>query len=497
MQGKLTLESGTVYEGSFSRHQYHGAGHLKLKDGTYYDGEFFRGQMHGSGFRTFPEGSIYEGMFSQGNCHGKGRWFSSSAGWLFEGIFSHGNPVDGEMIHANGQVLHHIYSAPGANTKGFLEHVDPTSKRHIGTYGKGWDGHRDFTGKMIWKWADGREFRGEFKGGAPTRGRLYERHDKAWYDVEYHEGFCISDDRLKPNVKKLAQEEVNKDLLFSKNLERIQGKLRMEEEAYEQMLKVIEQELESRVLTETKLWVPPPPTPPPVEHWEGFERIASAAHVWIELRLGIEFHSIGQAETPVRAEFMSEVIFDLVNATGTHERLFRIEKLAEGSVILNVAILPDPNFEFMERTPAELAVFLLEQSKKPLSKFMRGKRTKKLLSIDLPEYVYEVLRQEEEEVRRRNAPTFLDGKTEIEAQPPPPARWSPTLENLSWQPNASGIGFHVGRLDLRAAVAYKAQVEAVHKFNMEQLAKIPPPQPKPPTPEQSLASPVAIGWAAA
>ena len=500
--GKLRLKAGTVYDGGFSQHKYHGQGLLKLKDGTCYEGEFFRGQMQGTGSRTFADGSMYEGEFHQGDCNGKGRWFSSfsqprtaasgqskgrQSGWLFDGTFLHGRPVDGEMILPNGEVWHHVYPASSTDHKGFAgQHLDahrPEIKRHIGTYGRGWDGQRDFNGKMIWKWADGREFRGEFKHGAPVRGRLYDITEQAWYEVEYTEGICISDDRLTPNSKKLAQEEIDKDLAFSKNLEQLQQRLEAEEGAYQQMLKAIEEELEGRILKETKLWIPPS-TPPPEEHWEGFNRAISAAHVYFSIRLTMGFHSIGHADSLQRSEFMAGIIDDLVKATGTHERIFRIEAISEGSIIVKIAVLPDPKFQFIEHSPAEIVLFLLEQSKKPLSKFMRGTFTRKLQSIDVPDYVFHVLR-EEEEARK---PKVVVEIKEIEAPPPPPAEWQSQIPGINWQPRDSGIGFLIGRMDLRAAAQYKAQLEAVHLYNMEQLAKVPPSLPPAPTPEPDFLS---------
>ena len=485
VQGNLTLKAGTEYVGGFSRHQYHGRGHLKLQNGTYYDGEFVQGQMQGHGFRTYPDGSIYDGSFHQGNCHGQGSWFSTTrGGWLFVGLFNYGRPVDGEMTLPDGQVWHHVYPSSGTDLKGFNgQHLDPAVKRRIGKFGQGWDGHRDFTGYAIWTWDGGREFRGQFENGSPVSGRLYDS-DKSWYDVQYNKGIRISNEFLKPSFKRLAPEEVERDLRFSQNLEEINKKLKSEEEAYEQMLQAIEQELEVRVLAETKLWVPPPPTPPPEVDRGFLERISSAQYVSITLKLGLSFHLTGVADSPERAAFMAELIQDLVTATGTHERLFRINKLMEGSIIVGVEILPDTYGEFLERTPAEIAVFLLEQSKKPLSKFMRGKWTKKLLDFDLPEFVYEVLKAEAEE--RRIKPVVE--QVVQEEPPPPPARWSKSLENRSWHPNVLGVGFHVGRIDLRAAAQYKAQLEAIYRYNMEQMAKQVKPPPRVPTPEPEYLS---------
>jgi hypothetical protein len=489
-QGKLTLKAGTVYEGEFSRHRYHGRGLLKLQNGTYYEGEFFQGLMQGVGFRTFPDGSIYNGKFQQGHCHGRGRWFSTSDnGWLFDGLFSHGQPVDGEMTLPNGEVWHYVYPAAPYDTKGFDgQRLSPSLKRHIGDFVKGWDGHGDFTGSAQWKWADGREFRGQFVDGAPTFGRLYDT-DKAWYDVQYNEGILVTDDRLKPNFKKLAPEEVEKDILFSKSISEFQAHLDSEEEAYEQMLRSIEKELETRILSETKLWVPPPPTPPPPEpDYSGFERISSCVNVSVSLRLGIDFHSIGVNGSPERAEFIASLILDLATATGTHERIFRIAKLVPeaSGVLLDVEILFDPKFEFITRSSAEIAVFLLDQSKKPLSKFMRGKITKKLRSIDLNAHVYEVLKQEEE---ARKPKVTVKHEVQEVLTSLPPLQWSPSLGTLSWQPPTSGIGFHVGRIDIRAAKQYKLQLEAIHQFNMEQFAKKNrPPPPRVPTPEPEYLS---------
>ena len=487
-QGRIKMNAGTTYEGGFFRHQYHGQGLLKLQNGTYYDGQFVRGQIHGPGFRTFADGSIYEGSFVQGDCHGTGRWFSNSnGGWLFDGVFNHGRPVDGEMILSDGEVWHHVYAASSIDSLGFNgKHLEPGLRRHIGKYGQGWDGHRDFSGNMIWKWTDGREFRGTFEVGAPVRGRLLDS-DKAWYNVQYNNGIRISDDRLIPHFKKLAPEEVEKDLLFSTNLEQIHKRLASEEEAYEAMLVAIEQELEARVLTETKLWVPPPPTPPLELDYSGFELISSAA-VSVSIRLGIEFKTTGTATSVQRAEWMATLIMDLANATGTHERLFRITKMTAGSVILNVEILSDPKGQFQERSPAEIAVFLLEQTAKPLSRFMRGKLTKKLLSIDLPAHVYEVI-QLEKEARR---PKTIVKVVVKEDPPPPPPKWSPILEHRTWQPDVLGVGFHVGRIDLRAAAQFKSQLEAVHTYNVDQFAKRPKPPPRVHTPEPEYLSGIAL-----
>jgi len=144
------------------------------------------------------------------------------------------------MILSDGEVWHHVYTAWSIYSWGFNgKHLEPGLKRHIGQYGQGWDDHCDFSDNMIWKWTDGREFRGTFEVGAPVRGRLLDSN-KAWYNVQYNIGICISDDRLIPNFKKLAPEEVEKDLLFSRNLEQIHKRLELEEEAYKTMLVAIE-----------------------------------------------------------------------------------------------------------------------------------------------------------------------------------------------------------------------------------------------------------------
>lgn len=87
-QGILSMNDGTVYEGNFKKGEFEGRGILKNPDGTIkYKGEFKDGDLHGRGVLNIDDGNVYEGSFKDGNLHGRGVFKYSDGTIYFEGNF--------------------------------------------------------------------------------------------------------------------------------------------------------------------------------------------------------------------------------------------------------------------------------------------------------------------------------------------------------------------------------------------------------------------------
>lgn len=73
VEGKMTFESGDVYEGSWQDNVMHGNAVFKLKDGKEYKGRFRMGMPEPCGTLIFPNGDRYEGELFEmlPNGHGK------------------------------------------------------------------------------------------------------------------------------------------------------------------------------------------------------------------------------------------------------------------------------------------------------------------------------------------------------------------------------------------------------------------------------------------
>jgi len=74
-QGKITYQSGALYEGDFVNNKYHGKGKYIWDDGDQYDGEWKEGERNGKGIFTQADGTIEMGTFVDGVMKGEGiRW---------------------------------------------------------------------------------------------------------------------------------------------------------------------------------------------------------------------------------------------------------------------------------------------------------------------------------------------------------------------------------------------------------------------------------------
>ena len=115
-RGRLSNGDGDLYEGELRNDHKHGKGTMRFADGRVFVGEYINGQMiegkmtyqdgstyegswvdgmrHGRGKCVFTDESIYEGEFREGEFHGHGRMSWSDGGW-YEGEW-----WNGEMVSA-------------------------------------------------------------------------------------------------------------------------------------------------------------------------------------------------------------------------------------------------------------------------------------------------------------------------------------------------------------------------------------------------------------
>ena len=102
-QGTVTFADGSSYVGGFKLDMMHGKGTFKDTQDNIYEGEWFEDQRHGEAKFTCIDGSTYEGSYMNNKRHGKGV-DEDAAGNRFEGTFKNGDPVQGIMSYAEGDV---------------------------------------------------------------------------------------------------------------------------------------------------------------------------------------------------------------------------------------------------------------------------------------------------------------------------------------------------------------------------------------------------------
>jgi hypothetical protein len=103
--GVMRFATGQVYEGKYIRGEMI-EGKMTYEDGSVYEGCWFDGMRHGRGKCTFIDGSQYEGDFEEDAFHGDGQFTWSDGGWYLGEWFDgemHGN---GTEIQPNGSVRH-------------------------------------------------------------------------------------------------------------------------------------------------------------------------------------------------------------------------------------------------------------------------------------------------------------------------------------------------------------------------------------------------------
>lgn len=70
--GKITLSSGTIYDGGIKNGVADGQGKMTWSNGMTYEGEFVNGMQEGQGKLDWPNGNSYVGSFKNGKKHGRG-----------------------------------------------------------------------------------------------------------------------------------------------------------------------------------------------------------------------------------------------------------------------------------------------------------------------------------------------------------------------------------------------------------------------------------------
>lgn len=143
--------SGNSYTGQFLEGERHGQGVLKMAEGSQYEGTWVHGKMEGSGMLTEPDGSVYEGEFHNNKRHGEGiQMYSSTVyyegGWIDgkrhgQGIFRsedgsvYNGQWRGDVYHGEGTMEHSsgvTYTGMWVNGR---PGVEPVSMKYIDSLG--------------------------------------------------------------------------------------------------------------------------------------------------------------------------------------------------------------------------------------------------------------------------------------------------------------------------------------------------------------------------
>ena len=91
-RGRMTDADGDVYEGDWRIDTYYGVGKLTLAGGRgYADGQWKLGVLNGHATEVKPNGSKYVGAFLGDKWHGKGKLYDSTGALVREGEWRHGN----------------------------------------------------------------------------------------------------------------------------------------------------------------------------------------------------------------------------------------------------------------------------------------------------------------------------------------------------------------------------------------------------------------------
>jgi len=93
VQGKMTYQDGSIYDGSWVDCARHGRGRCIFGDGSIYEGEFKAGHFHGNGQMTWNDGGYYRGDWCQGQMHGMGKEVRPNGTVRHDGEWSHDQPV--------------------------------------------------------------------------------------------------------------------------------------------------------------------------------------------------------------------------------------------------------------------------------------------------------------------------------------------------------------------------------------------------------------------
>lgn len=209
--GKLFMNSGDIYEGTWIDDRFIGCGRLlrsdgsimqgffsdfllKLKgeyrnlDGLYYKGEFKFNIRQGSGTEVTATYK-YIGSFYDNKKHGNGKIEYIDTKEIYEGDFLENNITGkGIYIWGNGDK----FSGDFYNGKmhGYGEYEWKDGNKYIGDYK-----HNIKEGRGKFYWTNGRIYEGEFQEGKPHgKGEIFQ-NDKRYY-VEFEDGKLKSKSKI-------------------------------------------------------------------------------------------------------------------------------------------------------------------------------------------------------------------------------------------------------------------------------------------------------------
>jgi hypothetical protein len=93
IQGKMTYQDGSVYEGCLADGMRHGHGKYIFIEGSKYEGEFEKGHIQGRGQMIWNDGGWYLGEFFEGEMHGNGMEIRPDCSLRHDGEWSRGHPI--------------------------------------------------------------------------------------------------------------------------------------------------------------------------------------------------------------------------------------------------------------------------------------------------------------------------------------------------------------------------------------------------------------------
>ena len=186
LNNKVTFSNGDVYTGPLSASlRMHGEGKLSYNTGDVYEGTFVDGVISGEGKFTYANGDIYEGSFSDGMKNGTGvyTWFDGSSyngefvndkkeGWGVY-LWSDGSSYTGEYKNelkdgtgtfrfANGDVYSGTFVADSRTGQGTYTWAN--GDEYIGNFED-----NEMNGTGTYRFASGRTFEGRFEDGVLVR----------------------------------------------------------------------------------------------------------------------------------------------------------------------------------------------------------------------------------------------------------------------------------------------------------------------------------------
>lgn len=93
IEGRMTYQDGSTYDGSWVDGMRHGRGKCVFTDDSIYEGEFREGEFHGHGKMGWSDGGWYEGEWWNGEMQGQGKEMRPDGTLRHEGAWSKGQPL--------------------------------------------------------------------------------------------------------------------------------------------------------------------------------------------------------------------------------------------------------------------------------------------------------------------------------------------------------------------------------------------------------------------